>query len=311
MKLDFPDDFFEPEVRKDFLVSSEMKHCWASELRILSVIDDICTKHGIRYFAYYGTLLGAIRHHGFVPWDDDIDIGFLREDYDHFQQVVEQELPEGLYFRSFWNSDRRNIFPEIANGRSYEDLGKIDLDYFFGCPYITGVDIYPMDWLPDNPERQNLQSALLSLALASLAIWQQPTSTEDDRQNALKKIKKVMDIDIDTSSDVIAQLYGLVDSIMGMYGADDGCSKVGAQLVRFYGNTYSDYTIPRECFEPLIYSPFEFIQIPIPNGYDAALKMHYGDYMEMVRGGSAHGYPFFARQKEYMKEHHIDIVQNK
>lgn len=307
MRLEIPEDFYKEEVRNDFLITSEMKHCWASELKILSVIDDICQKHQIKYFAYYGTLLGAIRHKGFVPWDDDIDIAFLREDYDKFQKVVESELPEGLYFRSFWNSDRMNIFPEISNGNSYADLGKIDLDYFCGCPYITGVDIYPIDWMPDNPESQKLQSRLLSLALVALGVWQQKKSSNQDKQEILEKIKQVMGVEIDTSKDVVRQLYGLADSIIGMYGANDGCSRAGAQFIRFAGNTSADYSIPRECFEPLISQPFEFIKIPVPNGYDAALTMHYGDYMTIVKGFSAHGYPFYSGQKKYMKKHHLSV----
>ncbi len=303
MKLDIPEDFYKEEIRNDFLITSEMKHCWASELKIFSVIDDICQKHQIKYFAYFGTLLGAIRHKGFVPWDDDIDIAFLREDYDRFQKVVDSELPEGLYFRSFWNSDRMNIFPEVSNGNSYEDLGKIDLDYFCGCPYITGVDIYPIDWMPDDPESQKLQSRLLSLALAALGIWQQKGTPDEDRQEILNKIKQVMGVEIDPSSDVVRQLYGLADSIIGMYGADDGCSRAGTQYKRFRGNTSEDFSIPRECFETLIYQPFEFIEIPVPGGYDAALTRQYGDYMKMVRGASAHGYPFFSKQKEYLKSH--------
>lgn len=301
MKLDIPEDFYKEEIRNDFLITSEMKHCWASELRILSVIDDICKRHQIKYFAYFGTLLGAIRHKGFIPWDDDIDIAFLREDYDRFQKVVEGELPEGLYFRSFWNSDRMSIFPEVTNGNSYSDLGKIDLDYFCGCPYITGIDLYPIDWMPDNPESQKLQSRLLSLALVALGIWQQKGSSDEDKREILDKINKVMGIEIDTSSDVVRQLYGLADSIIGMYGVDDGCSRAGAQINRFKGNTSEDFSIPRENFEELIYQPFEFTEIPVPIGYDAALRRDYGDYSIMIKGLSAHGYPFFSNQKEYLK----------
>ncbi|MCC6093446.1 MAG: LicD family protein [Eubacterium sp.] len=306
MKFEVPENFYKEEVRNDFLVTSEMKHCWASELKILSVIDDICQRHQIKYFAHFGTLLGAIRHKGFIPWDDDIDIAFMREDYNKFQSVVSSELPDGLYFRSFWNSDRMNIFPEVANGNSYADLGHIDTDYFCGCPYITGIDIYPIDWMPDNPESQKLQSRLLALALAGIGVWQQAKSSKQDRNDILQKIKDVMGIEIDTSKDVLPQLYGLADSIIGMYGADDGCSRAGLQFNRFNGNTSADYSIPIENFESVIYQPFEFIKIPVPVGYKAVLEEHYGDdYMTFHNGQAAHDYPFYGKQKKYMKKHHI------
>ncbi|MGN0240803.1 MAG: phosphorylcholine transferase LicD [Candidatus Weimeria sp.] len=302
MKLEIPEDFYREEIRNDFLITSEMKHYWASELRILSVIDDICQKHHIKYFAYYGTLLGAIRHKGFVPWDDDIDLAFLREDYDRFLQVVSSELPDKLYFRSFWNSDRLKIFPEISNGNSFSDLGRIDLDYFCGCPYISSIDICPIDWMPDDPESQNLQTSLLYLAVVALMAWQQKGFSVEDRVSIIKKINQTMGVEIDISKNVIRQLYALGDSIIAMYGANDGCSRAGTLYKRFYGNVSADFSIPRECFESVVYQPFEFIEIPVPVGYDAVLTRHYGDYMTMKQGLSSHDYPVFLKQKEYLDD---------
>ena len=66
-------------------------------LGYLLEIDRICRKYDIRYFLAGGTLLGAIRHHGFIPWDDDADVMMLREDYDRFMQVVQKELPENIF----------------------------------------------------------------------------------------------------------------------------------------------------------------------------------------------------------------------
>lgn len=69
----------------------------AIELDILLVIDKICKENNIDYFLDSGTLLGSIRHKGFIPWDDDIDIGMIREDYDNFISIIESKLPEGYY----------------------------------------------------------------------------------------------------------------------------------------------------------------------------------------------------------------------
>ena len=74
--VDAPPDigFFEAEEREGFFVSSMMKRYWAAQLKVLSDVARVCKKHNIRWFADCGTLLGAVRHGGYIPWDDDLDI---------------------------------------------------------------------------------------------------------------------------------------------------------------------------------------------------------------------------------------------
>ena len=71
-----------------------------ANLKMLKEIDRICRKHQIQYMLDAGTLLGAVRHKGFIPWDDDVDLVFTRENYERFAQVVRKELPEGMELAS-------------------------------------------------------------------------------------------------------------------------------------------------------------------------------------------------------------------
>ena len=103
----FHNSFFEDEIRDGFFVPSEMKRAWAAELEVLSEIDKICKKHNIKYFADWGTLLAAVRHEGFIPWDDDLDITMKREDYCRFMEIAQTELPEGFSAYNFRNHDLR------------------------------------------------------------------------------------------------------------------------------------------------------------------------------------------------------------
>ena len=73
-----------------------MKRYFASQLKVLSLVASICEKYGITWYADYGTLLGAVRHGGYVPWDDDFDICMMRDDYNKFFEVAAKELPEGF-----------------------------------------------------------------------------------------------------------------------------------------------------------------------------------------------------------------------
>ena len=82
LNIHIPHDFINDEVRCDYTVSSKIKEVWAVELDLLNQLDIVCKAHNLKYFAGAGTLLGAVRHKGFIPWDDDIDVYMLRSDYD-------------------------------------------------------------------------------------------------------------------------------------------------------------------------------------------------------------------------------------
>ena len=100
-------NFFKREVRCGFEIDEMMKRAWAAQMEVLTVIDKICKKNGLRYFADAGTLLGAVRHQGFIPWDDDIDISMLRKDYNELIQIMPQELPRGFVIAGMYADSER------------------------------------------------------------------------------------------------------------------------------------------------------------------------------------------------------------
>ena len=81
-------DFFREEERCGYLITEKMKRVWAVQLAMVDEVERICRKYGLRYFADSGTLIGAVRDRGYIPWDDDIDLAMLREDYDRFVKVA-------------------------------------------------------------------------------------------------------------------------------------------------------------------------------------------------------------------------------
>ena len=91
--MKFPNSYFEDEIKSGFYVDARMKCCWAAQIDVLNEIDRVCTKHNIQYFAEWGTLLGTVRHGGYIPWDDDMDISMKREDYNRFLKYAVQDLP--------------------------------------------------------------------------------------------------------------------------------------------------------------------------------------------------------------------------
>ena len=103
--IEYEESYFEGEEQEGFFVESMMKRAWAAQIEVLKVLEEICIKHNLRYFAERGTLLGAVRHQGYIPWDDDLDISMLREDYEKFLVIAKKELPKEfalLNMESFW-----------------------------------------------------------------------------------------------------------------------------------------------------------------------------------------------------------------
>ena len=92
LNIKLPENFLDEEIRDDYVVSSQMKQVWAVELDLLNKILEVCKKYNIKIIASGGTLLGAVRHKGFIPWDDDIDLMMRRNQYDKLCDVAEKEF---------------------------------------------------------------------------------------------------------------------------------------------------------------------------------------------------------------------------
>ena len=114
--MQVPYSYYEDEVRDGFYISSMMKRAWAASIEVLEVVDRICKKHNIKYFAEAGTLLGAVRHKGFIPWDDDLDIAMLRDEYERFLSIVEEELPDDYFLLNMYTEkDHVEMFSRVVS----------------------------------------------------------------------------------------------------------------------------------------------------------------------------------------------------
>lgn len=121
-------------------------------LGILIEVDRICKKHNIRYVLDSGTLLGAVRHNGFIPWDDDIDIAMLREDYDKFRNIANAELKKPYYFECELDNDS---FPNIF-GKCFDMSTRYvsQNSEHLNCPKGIWLDIFPMDNIKTNTKKK-------------------------------------------------------------------------------------------------------------------------------------------------------------
>ena len=294
--MNFDISYFEDEVRGGFPIVTMIKRGWAAGIRVLEEVDRICRKHDIKYFVIWGTLLGAVRHKGFIPWDDDIDIGMKRADYMRFLEIAPKELPEGFSLHNVFMQDRHGAtLTGIFNTLEYRTDEQF-LDTYYGCPAAIGLDIVAYDYLPrEEREREQLAEALDFLV--SL-IAQYDELDEKEKRHQLKLVETTLGTKIkygDRTNPPTFQLGNLLEKICMMY-TDDDSDELTNMMVWQHAKGYH---FPKHYFDDHIDGTFEGMTVPMPLEYDKYLTMLYGDYMVEVRDGSSHSYPYF--HLDYLK----------
>lgn len=298
--MEYPNSYFEDEVISGFYVDARMKCCWAAQIECLLVIDKICRKHNIQYFVEYGSLLGTVRHGGFIPWDDDLDISMKRYDYELFLKVAKNELPPGYNLMNYKEVDGYyDVMTRVLN----DELPRFDdefLEKFHNMPYISGIDIFPMDYLARDKSLVDSQKEMINFikSVADLEGHKKDYFTDESLEAALKEIERITHQKIDRNGKLKEQLYKLVCNLYAIYDEKES-DQVGmmALYVENGGSMYS-----KSYFADSIRMPFDRITVPVPIGYDSILRSKYGDYMRSVRKGGTHDYPHFEKQMNYIEE---------
>ena len=165
-------EFFYDEIRDGFYIPGLIKRAWGAQLSVLSEIDRICKKYDIAYHVYAGTLLGAVRDGQCIPWDDDLDICMLREDFLKFAEVVKKELPEELTFNSLVNNqDSAELVAAV--GTAIVEIRPEIREKYYEFLYPVSVDIFPLDDLAKDPEDEEYRKDVLRLLLVILIFMEQ------------------------------------------------------------------------------------------------------------------------------------------
>lgn len=295
--LQFEENYFKGEWRDGFYVEEMMKRAWAVQLKMLTVIDDICKKNHLKYFADSGTLIGAVRHRGFIPWDDDIDLSMPRADYDKFMEIAASELPEGWLIGEAWrNENYKNVIARICNGNTlgYE---KEYLKEWYGCPYIVGIDIMPMDNMPLNQQEEEVWVEIMKLLIQ---VWGCAEDIKDvtERETLICQIEDLCKVKIDRKKLLQNELARILDKVAAVYRNEDAKEITFAQWFVSHPN----YRLKKEWYEESIEVPFENITIPVPKYYDEVLMAMYGDWRTPVREPATHDYPFYKAQQKLLDE---------
>ncbi len=309
--MKFDKSFFEAEVRDGFYVTSEMKQVWAAQLEVLNDVDNACRENGIQYFAEWGTLLGAVRHHGFIPWDDDMDICMKRPDYNRFLEIAEKIMPSNykIYNLKSHNNDGNMVSRIINTDQISYDAEK--LKKYHGVPYVIGLDIFPLDYISDNKEDDELQSNVIVMISSIMNVIKsiQDNNVQLDEENLtqinmqLSQVENICGVTINREDDIVQQLNILIDRMCGIYRENEA-EYITIMLLWVGGK---NYRFPKKYYDKAIRIPFENTTIPVPYAYDSILKKKYGDYMKLVHTWDSHDYPFFESQKKIIENAGVDI----
>ena len=294
--LQFSDMFFEDEVRDGFYVPGMMKKSWAAHLEVLAAVDAVCKKYNIPYFADAGTLLGAVRHGGFIPWDDDLDICMKRTDYMKFISVAQKELPKQYCVVNIHtNPEYDNLLTQVIN-RPCLSIREEELVESHGFPYPAGLDIFVLDHIVQDEETEKSRCELASyINMVAKNIDQyHPVQLEEH----IKQIEKRTGEKINRKKHVRNQLFLLVEKMLALYN-DDDTEEIA--LITEWVN-HGNNKFKKEWYQECIWLPFENMKIPVPVMYDAVLKSKYGDYMRIVKSGGTHEYPAYQYYEQIFYE---------
>ena len=297
--MKFDDSFFEGDMKENFYVRPMIKRVWAAQMELLEAIDMICKKHQIMYFADWGTLLGAVRHHGFIPWDDDLDIGMRREDYERFLFYAQTELPEGMEILNFYtDAEYQEVMSQVRNGNKI-DFSEEFLQKYHGCPYVVGVDIFPKDYIPRNKEDEETLLQILTTANVLAQNWNSTQVSDEEKQRLLAIVMETTGYEPNIDMPMSQQLYQISDKLCALYSREESDEITQMCVLAMNRN----FRLPLHCYDSTIDMPFEHITIPVPMEYNRILKLYYGEnYMTPVKQRGGHDYPFFRKQEERLRE---------
>lgn len=298
LKITLPESFLEEEVRDGYRVSKKMKEVWAVELDLLNEFIRVCSKYNICWWADAGTILGAARHRGMIPWDDDIDVMLMRDEYERLCAIAPKEFTHPYFFQT--NDTDPGSMRGHAQLRNSKTTGILSIERGLNKKINQGIfiDIFPIDDVPND-------SSLLDEQVSNIACYK-------ERARSYWQWKTFVP---STFITLIKYRLKYVLTTLGLLFREDNyphAYEAYENEARKYHNCQSDYVakvvLPpfkprrlwkRKWFSETIYLPFEWMSIPVPAGYVDLLDTFYGDWHKFVVGASTHGGVFFDTDNPY------------
>jgi lipopolysaccharide cholinephosphotransferase len=290
------EDFLKEEVICDFLVDTKRKKLWTILLDMLVEFDQVCKRHNLTYFMIYGSLLGTVRHKGFIPWDDDIDVAMPREDYEKFIKLGE-EFSSPLFLQTPYTD--KGYFYTPARIRNSNTTAVVEMFKYAGFNQGIWLSVFPLDRWDDNGgvERYEEIRRLVKNCSTYMRIGNPHLDDINKERVAAYHGDPMRDYE---------EIQRLAQS------CKDPDSKYVMTAVITQGS-YPGKLLNASAFEKAIPMEFEGIKVMVPSGFDHLLRVWYGDYMQlppMEKRGIWHAGTVFDADisyKDYLHKQGIEI----
>ena len=271
------------EVICGYQVSAQMKRIWAMELDMVEKFVAVCQEYSLEYMIMGGTLLGAVRHKGFIPWDNDIDILMPRKDFNRLLEIGLDVFKEPLFFQTPVTEKSRffSTYVKIRNGSGTAATRE---DYENGINCGIFIDVFCLDEIPDSPLARRFYCRRLN-EISKMHRFALGQSLKGGFANKVKhSLQRFIYRFIYHSPDA-ASLFGIYQNAAGAY-AGRNCRQVAHLAFGYWEN----FIWEKKDWDEHVLLDFEGMKLEAPQGYDAILRHQYGNYMELPDDKSTHDY---------------------
>lgn len=293
-----PEEFWEESFYCDYRVTKQMKRVWAIELDLYREFARVCEKNGLRYFVDGGTALGTVRHGGFIPWDDDLDVCMPRASYEKLKQMTKEFKFPYFLQNSYTDPEYAYSFMRLRNQNT-----TVVVKPFHYCKFSQGIyiDIFPLDKVTKEdylPRRRKMYE--LIMRNSAYMRYCSPEKTHRDMELILQYQNE------------FTIPWVMFEDIENLATQDENLETEYISLLVSTQYNAERKIWPKRIFDGYIEKDFESIKVRVPVGYDEWLRIYFVNYMEyppIEQRGVWHDidfYPDIPYRKYYREKYGIE-----